>query len=65
MLEKVEPIMGNSEAYFAENPNIEVVLRSSEVKFRPAPAEVTTRAMVEGLAPAEFKQIVMVKLEYA
>ena len=61
MLDKVEPIRGNLGTLFAENPNVEMLFRSSEGKFRPGPAEVITRAMVEGLAPAEFKQIVMVK----
>ena len=61
MLEKMEPIMGNLETYFSENPHVEVVFRSSEGNFRPGPAEVITGAMVEGLAPAKFKQIVRVK----
>ena len=65
MLDKVEPIRGNLETLFAENPNVEMLFRSSEGKFRPGPAEVITRAMVEGLASAEFQQIVMEKLQYA
>ena len=65
MLDKVEPIRGNLETLFAENPNVEMLFRTSEGKFRPGPAEVITRAMVEGLAPAEFQQIVKVKLQYA
>ena len=62
MLDKVEPIRGNLETLFAENPNVEVVYRSSEGKFRPGLAKVITKAMIEGLAPAEFKQAVMVQL---
>ena len=42
-----------------------MVFRSPERKFRLGPAEVITRAMVAGLALAEFKHIVMVKLQYA
>ena len=32
MLDKVEPIRGNLETRFAENPNVEVLFRSSEGK---------------------------------
>ena len=60
MLDKVEPIRGNLETRFAENPNVEMLFRFSEGKFRPRPAEVVSRAMVEGLALAEFKQTVVV-----
>ena len=60
----MEQIRGNLELLFAENSNVEVVYRSSEGKFRPGLAKVITKAMVEGLAPAEFKQAMMVQLQH-
>ncbi|CAM9711731.1 unnamed protein product, partial [Sphacelaria rigidula] len=41
-----------------------MIYRSSDGKFRPGPAAVVTKAMVEGLAPAEFKQAVLVQLQH-
>ncbi|CAN0107930.1 unnamed protein product, partial [Sphacelaria rigidula] len=64
MRERVEPIMGKLETYFAGNPNVEMIYRSSDGKFRPGPAAVVTKAMVEGLAPAEVKQAVLVQLQH-
>ena len=55
MLDKVEPIRGNLEQHFAENPNVEMAYRSSEGKFRPGPAAVNTKTMVEGLAWKSLK----------
>ena len=57
--------IGEFGGIFCANPNVEMVFRSPEGKFRRGPAEVITRAMVAGLAPAEFKQLVMAKLQYA
>ena len=54
ILAKVEPFKGSLEDLFAENPNVEIVYRPSEWKYRPGLAAVITKAMVEGLAPAEF-----------
>ena len=42
-----------------------MLFRSSEGKLDLGPAEVITRAMVESLAPSEFKQAVQVQLLYA
>ena len=56
LLDKVEPIRENLETLFAENPNVEMLFRSSEGKFRPEPAQVITRAMVEGLARRSFSR---------
>ncbi|CAM9734871.1 unnamed protein product [Sphacelaria rigidula] len=56
MREKVEPIMDKLATYFAENPNVEMIYRSSDGKFRSGPAAVVTEAMVEGLAPAELSR---------
>ena len=64
MLERVEPILSNLEALFAENPNIAQIYRDSEGTFHPGPAAVVTKAMVEGLRQDKFKQAVMVKLQH-
>ena len=40
-----------------------MVYRFSEGNVRPGPAAVITEAMVEGLAPAKFKNAVLVQLQ--
>ena len=45
MLERVEPILSNLEALFAENPNIAQIYRDSEGTFHPGPAAVVTKAI--------------------
>ena len=62
MLERVEPILSNLEEYFAENPNVELVYRSSDGKFIPGPAAVITNALVEALKLALCKQAVLIQL---
>ena len=64
VLEKVEPIFGNLETYFSENPNVERIYRSSNGKFIPGPAAVITKALVEGLKPPEFQRVVHARLQH-
>ena len=64
-LERVEPILSNLEKFFANNPNFETVYRGSDGKYHPGPAEIITKALVEGLAPEKFRQDVKVKLQHA
>ncbi len=63
-LERVEPIMSNLEKFFGENPNFEAVYRSSEGEYLPDPAEIVTKALVEGLSPEKFQQDVRVRLQH-
>ena len=65
VLERVEPILSNLEKFFANNPNFETVYRVSDGKYHPGPAEIITKALVEGLAPERFRQDVKVKLQHA
>ena len=64
-LEKLEPILYNLEKVFANNPNFETVYRGSDGKYHPGPAEIITKALVEGSAPETFRQDVKVKLQHA
>ena len=54
LLEKVESILSNLEKFFADNPNFETVYRGPDGKYHPGPAEIITKALVEGLAPENF-----------
>ena len=54
LLERVEPIMSNLEKLFDNSPNFETVYRGSDGKYHPGPAEIITKALVEGLAPEKF-----------
>ena len=65
LLEKVEPIMSNLEIFFDNYPNFETVYRGSDGNYHPGPAEIITKAMVEGLAPERFRQDVKIKLQHA
>ena len=65
LLERVEPILSNLEKFFADNPNFETVYRGSDGRYHPGPAEITTKALLEGLAPETFRQDVKVKLQHA
>ena len=51
LLERVEPILSDLEKGLAHNPNFETVYRGSDGKYHPGPAEIITKALVEGLAP--------------
>ena len=53
-MERVKPILSNLEKFFANNPNFETVYRGSDGKYHPGPAEIITKALVEGLAPENF-----------
>ena len=64
LLERVEPIMSNLEKLFDNYPNFETVYRGSDGKYHPGPAEIITKALVEGLEPETFRQDVKVKLQY-
>ena len=64
MLERVEPILSGLEYFFAENPNFEAVYRSPDGSYIRGPAEIITKALVDGLAPDKFKSDVMVKLRH-
>ena len=57
--------MSNLENFFANNPNFETVYRGSDGKYHPGPAEIITKALVEGLVPERFRQHVNVKLQHA
>ena len=61
----MDPILSNLEKCFANNPNLETFYRGSDGKYRPGPAEIITKALVEGLAPETFRQDVKVKLQHA
>ena len=63
--ESVEPMLSNLEKFFATNPNFETVYRGSDGKHHPGPAEIITKALVEGLTPEKFRQDVKVKLQHA
>ena len=65
LLERVEPILSNPEKFFANNPNLETDYRGSDGEYHPGPAEIITKALVEGLAPETFQQDVKVKLQHA
>ena len=65
LLERVEPIMSNLEKFFDNHPNFETVYRGSDGNYHPGPAEIITKAMVEGLAPERFRQDVKIKLQHA
>ena len=65
LLERVEPILSNMEKFFANNPNFETVYRGSDGKYHPGPAEIMTKALVDGLAPETFLQDVKVMLQHA
>ena len=64
LLERVEPILSNLEKFSANNHNFETVYRGSDGKYHPGPAEIITKALVEGLAPERFRQDVKVKLQH-
>ena len=61
LLERVEPILSNLEKRFANNPNFETVYRGSDGQYHPGPAEIITKAPVEGLAPETVRQDVKIK----
>ena len=65
LLERVESILSNLGKCFANNPNFETVYRGSDGKYHPGPAEIITKALVEGLAPEKFRQDVKAKLQHA
>ena len=65
LLERVEPIMSSLEKFFDNYPNFETVYRGSYGNYHPGPAEIITKAMVEGLAPERFRQDVKIKLQHA
>ena len=65
LLERVEPTLSNLEKFFANNPKFEAVYRGSGGKYHPGPAEIITKALVEGLAPEKVRQDVKVKLQHA
>ena len=65
LLERVEPVLSDLETFFANNPNFETVYRGSDEKYHPGPAEIITKALVEGLALERFRQDVNVKLQHA
>ena len=65
LLERVEPIMSNLEKFLANNPNFVTVYRGSDGKYHSGPAEIITKALVEGLAPEKILQDVKVKLQHA
>ena len=62
-MESVEPILSNLEKCFANNPNFETVYRDGT--YHPGPAEIVTKALVEGLATETFRQDVKVSLQHA
>jgi len=64
MLERVEPILSGLERFFVDNPNYEALYRSPGGKYIKGPAEIITKALVDGLAPEKFKQDVVVKLKH-
>ena len=65
LLERVESILSNLEKVSADNPNFETVYRGFDGKYHPAPSEIITKALEEGLAPETFRQDVKVKLQHA
>ena len=65
LLERVEPIMSNLEKFLANNPNFVTVYRGSDGNYHSGPAEIITKALVEGLAPEKILQDVKVKLQHA
>ena len=64
-MEGVEPILSNLEKVFANNTTFETVYRGSDGKYHLGPAEIITKALVEGLAPEKILQDVKVKLQHA
>ena len=65
LLERVEPVLYNLEKVFANNPNFETFHHGSDGKYHHGPAEIVTKALVEGLAPETYQQDVKVKLQHA
>ena len=61
----MEPILSNLGKFFANKPNFETFYRGSDGKYHPGPAEIITKALVEGLAPERVRQDVKVKLQHA
>ena len=57
--------MSNLEKFFDNHSNFETVYRGSDGNYHPGPAEIITKAMVEGLAPEKFRQDVKIKLQHA
>ena len=55
LLEGVEPILSNLEKVFANNTTFETVYRGSDGKYHLGPAEIITKALVEGLAPEKLQ----------
>ena len=54
LLERVEPILSNLKMFFANNPSFETVYRGSDITYHPGPAEIITKALVEGWRRKRF-----------
>ena len=61
----MEPILSNLEKFFANNPNFETEYRGSDGSYHPGPAQIITKALVEGLVSETFRQDMKVKLQHA
>ena len=64
LLARVEKIQSNLEKFFATKQNVEAVYRNETGAYLPGPAEVITKAMVDGITTAKFRKAVMVRLQH-